>query len=105
MIYEKHIFICTNQRPDDAPRQSCGEDQMKLVKRFQELIKENKLRTKVRAQRAGCFDLCEHGPMVAVYPDGIFYKGVTLEDVDTIVTEHIVGGKPVESLILKSKKG
>ncbi len=45
-------------------------------------------------------DQCEHGPTVAVYPEAVWYGGVTAADVDEIVDEHIVGGKPVTRLIL-----
>jgi len=48
----------------------------------------------------GCFALCEKGPIVVVYPDNIWYGGVTLDDVEKIMDEHIEGGKPVESLAL-----
>jgi (2Fe-2S) ferredoxin len=98
-IYDRHIFICTNQRPANAPRPSCGEEHgIALVIAFKKAIKDKELDMPIRAQKTGCFDLCESGPMVAVYPDAIFYKNVQLEDVQEIVDEHIAGGKPVERL-------
>jgi (2Fe-2S) ferredoxin len=98
-IYDRHIFICTNQRPENAPRPSCGDEHgIALVVAFKKAIKDKALDMPIRAQKTGCFDLCESGPMVAVYPDAIFYKNVQLEDVQEIVDEHIAGGKPVERL-------
>ena len=98
-IYDRHIFICTNQRPANAPRPSCGEEHgIALVIAFKKAIKDKELDMPIRAQKTGCFDLCESGPMVAVYPDAILYKNVQLEDVQEIVDEHIAGGKPVERL-------
>jgi len=98
-IYDRHIFICTNQRPANAPRPSCEEEHgIALVIAFKKAIKDKELDMPIRAQKTGCFDLCESGPMVAVYPDAIFYKNVQLEDVQEIVDEHIAGGKPVERL-------
>lgn len=101
MKYDKHIFICTNQRPE-GERKSCGEAHgLSLVKAFKKLIKDNGLNTDVRAQRAGCLDACEFGPSMVVYPEGIFYGGVELEDVDEIFNEHLLNNRPVERLIIK----
>jgi len=102
MRYQKHLFICINERKDGS-RQSCGESQgMELVSAFKKQIKSLGLQTTMRAQRTGCLDACETGPTVVVYPDGIFYGGVTLADVDEIVSSHLVGNNPVERLIIKT---
>lgn len=103
--YEKHIFICTNERPEGAPRVSCGEAHgMALVNAFKEAVKSAGLNVTVRAQKAGCFDICELGPNVVVYPEGVFYGKVQLADVAEIVTQHIIGDKPVERLRLRFGK-
>jgi len=73
---------------------------MALVNAFKELIKEHKIGIDVRAQRAGCFDTCAMGPSVVVYPEGIFYGRVTVEDVKEIFNEHILNNRPVERLKL-----
>jgi (2Fe-2S) ferredoxin len=54
----------------------------------------------VRAQKAGCFDVCAFGPAVVVYPEGVFYGNVQLSDVNEIFEEHIVNNRPVERLKL-----
>lgn len=59
------------------------------------------LNHRIRANAAGCLDACEHGPTVVVYPEGVWYGGVTLEDVPELVEEHLVGGRPIERLRLK----
>jgi (2Fe-2S) ferredoxin len=53
---------------------------------------------RVRANQAGCLDVCEFGPAVVVYPEGVWYGRVTPEDVDEIIERHILGGEPVERL-------
>ena len=73
-------------------------DSEKNIARFNELIKENNLEKKVRVIKTGCFGLCQKGPIVAIYPDKVFYTHITPKDVDRIVTEHIIGGKVVEEL-------
>jgi (2Fe-2S) ferredoxin len=102
--YEKHIFICTNQRAE-GQRVCCGEAQgMALTTAFKEAIKEKKLQVKMRAQKAGCFDICEFGPNVIVYPEGVFYGRVSLNDVNEIVEEHLVNNRPVERLRINFRK-
>lgn len=101
-VYHKHIFICTNQRAAGAPRRSCGEAHgMEIVDAFKKKLKEKKLPVRIRAQRAGCLDICDFGQTIAVYPEGVFYVGVELADVDEIIDEHIVNDRPVERLRYK----
>ncbi len=49
--------------------------------------------------RTGCFGLCDMGPIVIVYPEGAFYSHVKAEDVDEIVSEHLVKGRIVTRLL------
>jgi (2Fe-2S) ferredoxin len=68
--------------------------------RLQQLSREAGLGAKVRINKSGCLDQCEHGPTVVVYPDAVWYGHVQPEDAEEIVTEHLVGGRPVERLRL-----
>jgi len=54
----------------------------------------------VRANKSGCLDQCELGPTVVVYPEAIWYGQVRPEDVDEIIESHIVGGRPVQRLVI-----
>ena len=91
--FEKHIFICGNQRPAGAPRPCCDPTgQAELQKSFKEKLAARGLKGKVRANQSGCLDQCEHGPNLVVYPDAVWYGRVTLADVDEIIESHIVGG-------------
>jgi len=98
-IFDKHIFICTNQRPEGATRRSCGEQNgMTIVEEFRKQLKEKKLPLRIRAQKSGCLDICDFGQTVAVYPEGIFYVNVQIADVAEIIEEHVVNNRPVERL-------
>ena len=104
MRFDKHVFICINERKN-SERISCGELQgMKFVNEFKRLVKEKGLKGKVRAQRAGCLDACDFGPSVVVYPEGIFYGEVQLSDVNEIVESHLINNVPVKRLIVNFKK-
>jgi (2Fe-2S) ferredoxin len=99
MKYKKHVFICTNQKQDG--KKCCGEATgMALVELFKKEIKDRNLSVDIRAQRAGCFDVCAHGPAVVVYPEGTFYGHVQPEDVVEIIESHLINNQPVERLKL-----
>lgn len=97
--FEHHVFVCHNSRPADAPRCSCTIDgKSDLHTRLQQLTKEAGLAGRVRINKSGCLDQCEHGPMMVVYPEAVWYGNVSAEDAAAIVQEHLVGGRPVERL-------
>ncbi|MFM6976189.1 MAG: (2Fe-2S) ferredoxin domain-containing protein [Sphingobacteriaceae bacterium] len=100
MLYQKHVFVCTNQRPEGS-RVCCGQERgLALVAAFKKQIKDKGLNTEIRAQKAGCFDVCERGPSVVVYPEGVFYSKVQLSDVAEIVSEHLEHNRIVERLVM-----
>lgn len=99
--FERHIFVCCNQRPPDHPRGCCDPlQEERLQKAFKKVLADRGVHRRVRANKSGCLDQCEHGPTVVVYPDVVWYGGVTEADVDEIVDSHIIGGVPVARLRL-----
>ena len=76
---------------------SSGSQQ--IQDRFEEEIAKNDLQDEIKLVRTGCFGLCELGPVVIVYPDGTFYSRVSADDVEEIVTEHLLKGRRVERLV------
>lgn len=103
--FEKHIFVCENVRPADDPRGCCSDKGGKeLRQQFKKRLKELGLKNEVRANSAGCLDACEYGATVVVYPDQIWYGGVTEKDVGEIIQKHIIEGEPVERLFIRDKR-
>jgi (2Fe-2S) ferredoxin len=99
--FQRHIFICTNERDEDAGRPSCARSgSEKLKGAFKDAIKDAGLKGKIRANEAGCLDQCEHGPVVVVYPEAVWYGFVHVKDVAEIVSEHLLHGRPVQRLLL-----
>jgi (2Fe-2S) ferredoxin len=97
--FDHHVFVCTNERPAGHPKGCCAADGGREVRsRFKEELERRGLRGRVRANAAGCLDLCECGVTVVVYPDEVWYGRVTVDDVAEIVERHLVGGEPVERL-------
>jgi (2Fe-2S) ferredoxin len=100
-VFERHVFVCHNTRPADAPRPSCTANATsELHTQLQQLAKAAGLGGKVRINKSGCLDQCEHGPTVVVYPEAVWYGHVQPEDAAEIVAEHLIAGRPVERLRL-----
>ena len=103
--YKKHIFICENKRPPEDPRGCCADKGgIELRAKFKQRIKKLGLKAEVRANASGCLDACEFGASVVVYPEQIWYGGVTLDDVEEIIQSHIINNKPVERLFISHPK-
>lgn len=97
--FTHHIFVCCNRRPAGSPRGCCDPDGAERLRtRFKEEVKRRGLTPEVRANAAGCLDQCECGPTVVIYPQGIWYGGVTEQDVERILDETVVGGRILEDL-------
>ena len=71
----------------------------KIQDAFKAAIEKNGLAEEIKVVQTGCFGLCALGPVVIVYPDGTFYSNVTVEDVEEIVSEHLLKGRVVERLV------
>ena len=96
--FRQHFFVCTNVRPPFA-KPSCGpKGSNEILLRLKEEVEKLGLKEEVKITGSGCLGPCEEGPTIVVYPEGTWYKGVTLEDVAEIVEKHILTGQPVERL-------
>ncbi|MBI2711461.1 MAG: (2Fe-2S) ferredoxin domain-containing protein [Bdellovibrio sp.] len=104
MKLKRHVFVCTHERPPENPKGCCKhKDAEQLVSLFKKEIAKKGIVSEVRAQKAGCLDICEFGPSVVVYPEGVWYGHVTAADVTEIVESHLIGGNPIERLKIPGK--
>jgi (2Fe-2S) ferredoxin len=99
--YRLHVFCCTNQRPKGHPRSSCAERGSVDLRDYMKARAKELGLLGIRINSAGCLDRCELGPVVVVYPDGIWYHMETRQDVDEILEQHLQGRTPVQRLMLK----
>ena len=95
-LFRAHVLVCGG-----TGCTSSGSSE--LIARFEEQIAKNGLDKEVKVIRTGCFGLCEAGPVVIVYPEGTFYSRIRVEDVDEIVSEHLLKGRTVQHLVYKEK--
>lgn len=94
-----HILVCTNQRPPGHPRGSCSESgATSVLEKLSMSIESKMLFGKVIVSTSSCLGPCSMGPVVIVYPDGVWYNRVKPADVDEILDQHIGQGKKVARL-------
>lgn len=103
--FRLHVFACTNERPENHKRGSCARrGGVRLRNYLKARAKELGLEG-VRINSAGCLDRCELGPVLVVYPEGIWYKAETPEDMDAILIDHLQNGQVVTRLQLHLEDG
>ncbi len=99
-VYERHVFVCVNERDESDARGCCmsrgGGD---VHAWFKAEGKARDWKGRIRVNKAGCLDQCALGPVVVVYPDGAWYSPASAEDVHRICQEHVEGGRVVEELL------
>ncbi len=92
--YRSQVLICTGTGCSSSNSPA-------IIKRFEECIKNAGLENEIKVVRTGCFGLCENGPICIVYPEGAFYSHIKVDDVERIVSEHLVKGRVVADLLYK----
>lgn len=102
--FTHHIFVCCNRREPGHSRGCCDPDGSEALRSaLKAEIKRRGLTPLVRANRAGCLDQCELGPTVVIYPQAIWYGGVTLQDVPRIVEQTIEQAIVLEDLLISDE--
>jgi (2Fe-2S) ferredoxin len=99
--FQRHVFVCTNERAADNPRGCCkAKGSVDVRDRLKSELTKRGLSKAIRANNAGCLDQCEFGVTVVVYPEQVWYGGVTVEDIAEIVEKHLIGGEVVTRLLI-----
>jgi (2Fe-2S) ferredoxin len=99
--FTHHMFVCGNVREPGHPRGCCDPSGGQALRdAFKRELKKAGLGLLVRANHSGCLEQCEHGPTVVIYPQGVWYGRVTLDDVPRIVARTIVSGEILDDLVI-----
>ncbi len=96
-MFRTHVLVCGGT--------GCtSSGSTRIIEKLQEELVAQQLEKEVAVVRTGCHGLCAEGPVMIVYPEGIFYAQVTAEDVPEIVSEHFLKGRVVERLVYHAAK-
>jgi len=102
--FSRHVFVCINERPAGHPKGCCKDKGgVEVRDALKAGLSARGVKKIIRANNSGCLDQCEHGVTVVVYPEQVWYGGVTVGDVDELIEQHLLGGKLVERLLLKDQ--
>lgn len=120
---QRHIFLCAQQT---TPKCSTFEESSEVWRHLKRRLKELGLTSapppwhgdpdadatpaspgggSVLRSKVDCLRVCEQGPIAVVYPEGVWYRAVSVEVLDRIVDEHLVGGRPVEEYVFARTPG
>ena len=99
-FYDAHIFVCCNRRPDGHKRGSCAASGSEKLRDYMKARAKEMGLERVKVNMAGCLSRCEHAPTMVIYPEGVWYRAETTEDIDRILEVHVRDGGRVEDLRL-----
>lgn len=102
LYYRCHVFCCTNERPAGHPRGCCKDKGGDKLHNYMKVRAKEMGLEGVRINKSGCLDRCDLGPVMVVYPEGVWYSAPTQADIDEILEKHVKGGQIVERLRLKN---
>ena len=92
MIERAHVLICSGSMCVSRGAKSLRDE-------FEEHLTRLGIREEIKLVNTGCVGLCEQGPFVIVYPEGVFYALIKNKDIKVICEEHLYKGRIVEKLV------
>ena len=101
--YRYQLFFCINQRKEG--KACCANHDASAMRDYaKQQLKKLGIHEagQCRANTSSCLGRCDEGPILVIYPEGIWYSYKTHTDIDQIIQEHIIGGKPVKQLMISS---
>jgi (2Fe-2S) ferredoxin len=98
--FAAHVFVCCNRRPDGHPRGSCAARGSERLRDYMKARAKELALPDLRINTAGCLDRCDLGPCVVIYPEGVWYRVSSREDVDRVLQQHVAAGERAIELML-----
>jgi (2Fe-2S) ferredoxin len=95
--FSAHVFVCTQQKPEGVPSCSAAGS-TQILQALERELQAQGVAGSAQVTTCGCLGLCDEGPMMLVYPQGVWYRRVRPEEVAEIVASHLGAGKPLARL-------
>jgi (2Fe-2S) ferredoxin len=99
--FDFHVFVCVNRRPDGHAKGSCAERGSERLRDYMKARAKELGVQRVRINGSACLDRCELGPVIVVYPEGIWYRIQNESDVDEVLQKHLAGRGRAADLMLR----
>jgi (2Fe-2S) ferredoxin/predicted O-methyltransferase YrrM len=96
--FRHHVFVCTQEKPEGVTCCPASGSMSILGALHRELGKQG-LSNEVQVSTCGCLGLCDDGPIMIVYPEGVWYRNLKSDDVPEIVASHLKSGTAVSRLV------
>ena len=104
LYYSTHVFCCVNARSLGHFRGCCKSKQSEKWRNYLKArVKELDL-PRIRINQSLCLDRCEWGPVLVIYPEGVWYHCENMEDAEEILQTHLIKGQIVKRLLLPSRE-
>lgn len=97
--FRYHVYACQQEKPGTTLPCCSGNGSAKVLDALRKELAEQGLMKEVQVTTCGSLGMCERGPNMVVYPDGIWYSSVQVSDVPELVREHFKNGQALERLV------
>ncbi len=97
--FRYHVYACQQEKPGTSLSCCSGRGSAQVLEALRKELAAQGLMNDVQVTTCGSLGMCERGPNMVVYPEGIWYSGVQVADVPELVREHFSNGRPLERLV------
>ena len=104
-FFEHHVFMCTNTREPGHKRGCCSEKGSVDLREYMKAKAKQLGIENIRVNSAGCLDRCEIGPNLVIYPEGVWYRCTSFEEIDEVLQTHLIEGGRVPRLMHQREDG
>ena len=103
MKVKKHLLLCATPTKQKCSVGNEGQKTWESLKKILKDLENKKLfpNQEIMRSKVDCLQICKEGPILLIWPDGIWYKKVTSERIIEIIDSHIIKGKPIQKWIFK----